>query len=296
MCPHCQCTQIPRNRGSYIRPSDGKKIKRFKCLRCHRSFSENAFGIEYRLRKRDVNQSIFRILCTGVSQRACAFLMRVDRGTIARRVDRFGACAQNNLAVYRQSRPKATAVLIDEMESFEHTKCKPLTMPIAVEEKTRKILSVGVGRIAAKGHLAAISRAKYGPRVCERKKSLTKMLNELKSCVSTCLVIKSDESHHYPGLIRNILAKSTHISFKGQRGCVVGQGELKAVGFDPLFSLNHTYAMIRDNIKRLSRRTWCTTKRPDKLELLLGMYAWFHNLKLDLKPAEITLTWNHVTN
>ncbi len=296
MCPHCQSKKTPKKRGSYRRPSDGKKINRLRCLDCQRSFSENVYGIEYRLRKRDINQAVFRALCKGVSQRACAFLMGVNRAAIARRVDRFGACAQHNLEVYRQSRPKATVVLIDEMESFEHTKCKPLTMPIAVEEKTRKILSLSVGKIAAKGHLAAISRAKYGLRICERKSCLKKVLQELKSCTAREFLIKSDESQHYPGLIKRILQNATHITYKGRRGSIVGQGELKAVGFDPLFSLNHSFAMIRDNLKRLSRRTWCTTKRPDKLELMLAMYAWFHNLSLDLKPAAVSLTWSWLTN
>ncbi len=51
----------------------------------------------------------------------------------------------------------------------------------------------------------------------------------------------------------------------------------KAIGFDLLFSLNHTAAMCRDRIKRLSRRTWCTTKRPDRLQLLMDLYAWHRN-------------------
>ncbi len=45
-------------------------------------------------------------------------------------------------------------------------------------------------------------------------------------------------------LIKAILDPSSHQRFKGRRGCIVGQGELKVGGFDPLFSLNHTYAMI----------------------------------------------------
>src|SRR5690606_19374474 len=61
------------------------------------------------------------------------------------------------------------------------------------------------------------------------------------------------------------------------RACVVGQGEMKAGGFDPLFSLNHTCAMYRDNTKRLSRRSWCTTKRVDRLQCLLELYTVFHN-------------------
>ena len=42
-------------------------------------------------------------------------------------------------------------VQFDEMESFEHTKCKPVTLRVAVNPKNRKILALRVGKIAAKG-------------------------------------------------------------------------------------------------------------------------------------------------
>lgn len=178
MCPHCKSSRKPMKNGSYVRPSDQKRLKRFICGDCKRTFSETHFSIDYRLRKRRLNQNVFKFLSSGVSQRRCAFLVGVKPIAIARRVDRFGRCAENNLKVYRASREKVDVLLIDEMESFEHTKCKPLTMPIAVEDKTRKILSLAVGKIAAKGHLAKISREKYGYRRCERRDSLKKVFAE----------------------------------------------------------------------------------------------------------------------
>lgn len=291
MCPFCQSARPSQKKGCYVRPSDQKRLQRFRCPDCQKSYSEQIFGIEYRLRKRWINQAAFRILCSGVSQRRCAFQLNVRPAAIARRILRFGRCAEHNLTSYREQRPKATVVLIDEMESFEHTKCKPLTMPIAVEEGSRKILSLRVGSIAAKGHLAAISRQRYGPRRCERKKCLSAVLNELKGCLAANAIVKSDESQHYPQLITKLCPQAIHKRYKGRRACVVGQGELKRGGFDPLFSLNHTYAMIRDNLKRLSRRTWCTSKRPDRLQLLLYIYAWFHNLWLDRKQKAVKLCW-----
>ena len=60
----------------------------------------------------------------------------------------------------------------------------------------------------------------------------------------------------------------------------MGQGELKKLKYDPIFSLNHTCAMIRDNIKRLSRKTWCTTKRMPQLQINLELYALEHNRRL----------------
>lgn len=64
----------------------------------------------------------------------------------------------------------------DEMESFEHTKMKPLSIALAVEDSSRLILDFRVSSMKAKGHLAERARKKYGPRKDERKKSLYGLL------------------------------------------------------------------------------------------------------------------------
>jgi hypothetical protein len=69
------------------------------------------------------------------------------------------------------------------------------------------------------------------------------------------------------------------------KGSVVGQGQLKKVNFDPLFVVNHTCAMMRANINRLIRKTWCTTKDPLKLKDHLDVFIYFYNQSL-LKKAQ----------
>lgn len=280
-CPHCRSSHVTR-KSFYIRASDHKEIKRFKCQDCRKSFSEQTLRADYRLRKRSINTVCIRLLCQGMSQRAVARTLGVKQEAVAIRVVRFGRSSEAQLADYRRKRAKIKTVILDEMESFEHSKCKPLTMPIAVEDKTRKIIALDVGAIAAKGRLAAISRKKYGLRKCQRSEALKQVLDGLKTCCDDGVVIKSDLSPHYPSKIKKLFPKATHQPFKGRRGCVVGQGELKAGGFDPLFTLNHTYAMFRCGLKRLTRRTWCTTKLPHRLRNIMHLYAWFHNCRLDL--------------
>lgn len=280
MCPRCQSTEKCQKAGTYIRKADQKSIQRFLCPVCKTRFSSQTNRIDYRYRKRHLDQVIFRALCKGTSQRALAFLLGVKPATIARRITRFGPICAKNLEHMRQT-CQIKDVMIDEMESFEHTKCKPLTMPIAVEKETRRILALDCGQIAAKGHLAKIARKKYGFRKCERDAVLTNVFSQLRACTAPDARFYSDQSKHYPKHIKRYFPQATTYRYKGRRGCVVGQGELKAGGFDPLFSLNHTYAMFRDNLKRLSRRTWCTTKVPAILKDLMHMYAWFHNLKLE---------------
>lgn len=291
MCPKCKTEANFSKKGFYVRQSDKKTLQRLKCLNCRKVISENHFSIEFRLRKRAQNQEIFYALCSGVSQRRCALMFRMKPVAIAARVIRFGLCAENNLEHYRKTRPPATDILIDEMEAIEHTKCKPLTIPIAVEGKTRKILALKVGSIAAKGLLAEISRKKYGPRKCERKQCLETVFRQLQACVRADAQIKSDDSPHYPVPLKNAFPEAFHKTYKGRKPKSSGLGELKK-GFDPLFSLNHSYAMFRDNLKTLTRKTWCTPKRPDRLQFLMSLYAWFHNLRLDQKKRPTELVWN----
>ena len=68
--------------------------------------------------------------------------------------------------------------------------------------------------------------------------------------------------------------------FKGEKSTVSGQGELKKVAKDPLFSINHTFAMLRANVNRLIRKTWCTTKKMARLIDHLSIYVWMHNTVL----------------
>ena len=175
----------------------------------------------------------------------------------------------------------AVIIEFDDLETFEHTKCKPLSITLAVESNTRRILSFHVAQMPAKGPLAAISRKKYGLRKDMRKLGRIELFKELLPLVRPTAIIKSDQNPHYAAEVKKFFPLADHQTFKGRKSAVTGQGELKKIGFDPIFSLNHTCAMLRANINRLFRRTWCTTKKMDCLYAHVAIYALFHNLKLN---------------
>jgi len=224
------------------------------------------------------------LLISGVSQRRAAKLCSTTQITVARKLVRMAKFSQvaHAARLARMKKSVKTAVF-DEMEAFEHSKCKPVAIAVAVEEGSRIILSATAASMPAKGHLAGISRRRYGKRADHRKHALGKALATISCVASADLLVKSDQCPRYPKLVRKHLPDAEHKTFKGRRGCVVGQGELKAGGRDPLFSLNHTCAMVRDNVKCLSRRTWCTTKRLDRLQCRLDLYVGAHNVMIDLK-------------
>jgi transposase-like protein len=282
-CPHSGCSQnseslisgrFSRN-GCYHRSSDSRDIQRFRCLECRRSFSSASFSKCKGQKKRRLNHPLFLLLNSGVSQRRAAQLLRTTRATIKRKFLFLALQArlahQGFLENMKNKTPLAT-VYFDEMESFERSKCLPVSIPMVVT-KERRILSFRVCSMPAKGLLAAISRRKYGLRKNERAAAAKMVWKEVKPILSEDVLIISDENPHYPHWIFSQIKKAKHRTYKGRRGCVVGQGELKRGGFDPLFAFNHTAAMLRANINRLFRRTWCTTKLKERLEVDLPRFS-----------------------
>ena len=255
-------------------------MQRFLCRGCGRSFSEATADPCFNQKKRDLNGLLARLLTGGYSQRRAALDLGVNRKTIVRKMIFLGQRALDVLSMTNQRHPRARAWEFDDLVTLEHTKCKPVSVILAVESKTRRILGFRVASMPAQGLLAKPARAKYGPRLDERRRARGELFTELLSLVEPESVIRSDESFHYPNDVAKYFPRATHERFKGRRGCVTGQGELKRGGFDPLFTLNHTFAMLRANINRLFRRTWCTTKLKERLALHIALYAARHNLEL----------------
>jgi hypothetical protein len=176
--------------------------------------------------------------------------------------------------------PLAEKIEFDDLETFEHTKMKPISVTLAVESLSRRILGFNVSSMPAKGLLAKKAFKKYGPRRDERTKGRNNLFCSLRGLVKPDAIIKSDQNPHYPTDVKRHFPKASHIAIKGTRGVITAQGELKKTVFDPLFSLNHTCAKLRADINRLIRKTWCTTKKIERLRLHLAMYSHYHNLSL----------------
>ena len=218
--------------------------------------------------------------------RRAARLLCVNKNTVTFLRPRLGAAARIQNERFLESRLHVSReeIQLDELETFEHTKMKPLSVPLAVDAQTREILGFQVCSMPAKGLLAARSRKKYGPRVDGRPRALNRLLTQLRPHTRPETLIRSDSNPNYPSRVRRLLPKLKHRMEISRRGCIVGQAELKKTGFDPLFSLNHTCAMLRANINRLARKTWCTTKRPEALADHIAIYVDFHNRALRLAP------------
>jgi transposase-like protein len=290
VCPNIQCkVSAPIFKdGHFWRKSDSKKIQRYRCKICHTRFSKARFSMAYRQNKRRVNHPLAMLLASGISLRRVAILLKIDRRTVARKLIFMASVSRLKNQIFLRNLSnsrKFKRIQFDELQTIEHTKCKPLSVALAVCEKRRTILDFSVSSMPATGHLAAISRKKYGIRKDDRIAGLTQLMIKIQPIVISNAHFKSDLHPFYPPIVAQFFPRGSHHAVKGGRSCIAGQGELKKLFYDPLFSLNHTCAMLRANVNRLFRRTWCTTKKVEGLKNHLAIYVWIHNSLLTVHTS-----------
>lgn len=286
-CPNSECSLKYKGtasvsvirKGHFWRASDSQWIARFQCKLCKKTFSSALFYPCYRQKRRKLNHRLMLLVSSGVSQRRAAVILGANRKTIVRKF-RFlaqQARIEQELFLKQMALDPIGSVQLDDLETSEHTKCKPLSVALAVEPKTRKILGFSVSQMPAKGHLTQISFRKYGPRADERRQGWDALLYSLRTVINPEADWLTDQNPHYGPRLKQHFPKAVHRTTPGIRGSIGGQGELKKIGFDPLFALNHTCAMLRANMNRLFRKTWCTTKNKQGLIDHLSIYVNYHN-------------------
>ena len=232
-CPSCAAPRpsIVRD-GFFYRADDSQFIQRLKCKVCAKKFSAATSKATYRQKKRRINPIVRRSFASNMCPRDIAELVGVNVKTVFARLRWQAVLSREKnrrfLREYIDQYGPIKTVQFDDLLTFEHTKCKPLSIPVAVIDGVRVPIGFRVASMRAFAHLAVISRKRYGRR--------------------------EDQSR-----------RERQALFASSRGAVVGQGELKKIAFDPLFSVNHTFATVRAKVNRLNRRTWCTTKKPDRL-------------------------------
>jgi transposase-like protein len=276
--PDCASPEFVIRDGKYRRFEDAKWIQRFRCKGCGLRFSSATFSDAYRQKKRRVNLPLLKLLASGVSLRRSALLLCVNRKTVERKLPLLAQrCRRLNRRHLENLKGRIHNIQIDDLITKENSKLKPLSVSVAVDEDRRLILALEVSQIPAFGHLSRQAIKKYGTRKDEHFEGLTRLFQTITPSLSVEVRVKSDEHQRYPGFISAYLPKAKHLTFKSERACVAGQGELKKVHFDPLFIVNHTCAILRANVNRLIRKTWCTTKDPLRLKDHLDIFMYFHN-------------------
>ena len=283
-CPNSKCENYKTKEsvvkdGSYFRKGDSSFVTRLKCSSCGKRFSNSTSTLEYRQKKRRENLPLLKLLCSGISMRRAGWLLNLHQITVARKLIYLAKKSRidNSQFLENLKDNPVKNFQFDDLITSEHTKMKPISITVAVNKDNREILGLKVCQIPAFGLLAKKSVRKYGYRKSFHKLSLEKLFESIKETINPTAHVESDEHKTYLEIVKKYLPRVTHERYKGGRGAITGQGELKKLNYDPLFTVNHTCAMLRGNINRLIRKTWCTTKNSERLQDHLDIYMYFHN-------------------
>lgn len=266
-----------QRRGAFQSACRRTPVPRFRCKTCRRSFSQQTFRLDYRDRRPDCNVRLFQLLISGVGLRQSARLLDLGVHAVQHKFRKLarGLRLLNRNLVARL--PANRSYLLDEVESFEDRSICPLTVPVLIERASFAVLVTAVApirRVPRRGsrrqrwlaqHERLHGRRKDRSRPCLRKvfARFRRLLDGQRAELMT------DQKALYAVLCRSMLA--------GQVEHRTVSGRLARTANNPLFPINLTEAMLRDNNGRLRRRTWLVSKRHRYLALQLELFAAYRN-------------------
>jgi transposase-like protein len=282
-CPNTSCPKheqptpgFCRPRGFYVPKCRPEGVPRFRCSTCRRGFSRQTFRHDYRDHRPDVNTTLFLLLASGVGLRQSARVLEVNPRSVQDKQRKMASMFELLHGNLCPKLPPGRSYLLDEEETYEGASIRPLTMPVLIEKETWFVVATAVGSIRRLAKAGSVRRARQ-----ERDEQGTPRPDQSSQCVRQVL----------DALARKVAEGSVllHTDQKASYGTIASSvfgdrlvhettaGTLVRSTHNPLFSINTTLAMTRDNCGRLRRKSWLVTKKAERLQNHLLLFTIYRN-------------------
>lgn len=272
-CPSITCLATGKffiKKGYFKCKHNHQRVPRYKCKLCGKFFGSHTGRPTAGQKKPRLNHEIFRLYASGMTQRRLAKTLDCHHKTVARKLVFIAAEARKyHEKVVSEGRLKTSYAQFDEMETFEHTKLKPLSIAFAVRVKTGEIIEAKVAEMNCHGRNAELSQQIYGLRQDTRDAAREDVFKMLAKCQKASLSIVSDAKADYPNIAKKFVPEAKFVQVPSRIA--------KSGGADKMFTLNYTAAKIRNDLSRMARRTWVTTKAQWALQAHLDLYIAYNN-------------------
>lgn len=283
-CPNPQCPNHSnppagwfRRRGSYQPQCRAEPVQRFRCIECRRSFSRQTFRHDYRDRRPELNELVFQLLTSGVGLRQCSRLTGLDIHSVQRKLGKLARTCYHLHRNLSPTLPPHLTFVLDEEETYERDRACPVTVPVVVERSTWFIVAFGaapIRRLARAGSRRRLRQERLellGKKRRDRSRTIVRWtLRALRQRLGKSpLRLQSDEKASYARVIRTV--------FGEQAVHETTPGTAPRTAYNPLFPINTTLAMTRDNNGRLRRQSWLNSKLRKCLVQQLHLYLIYRN-------------------
>ena len=297
-CPNIACLYnstpvagFAWSHGRYYCAALNRSVPRFVCSGCRRTFSAATFRFSYRQKKPFVDAALMNLMCSGVSLRAAARLLDINRKTVFRKLCRIARHSRRLHQARLAARTLSGTFQLDELETFETNRYRPVTVPVLIEKHSYFVVATATAPMRRKGLMTPAQKKKraqleqiHGRRRSGSDAAVRRCLAALARHAARPVVLETDRKPAYGSISRRLL--------RAQVQHVTHDSRARRNRANPLFPINHTNAMLRYCLARLRRRTWCVSRLRAWLQLALDVYsAWFNycrgiTIKTPVSPAQ----------
>jgi len=263
--PSCEYHRNPtgwayKRDGFHFRRFDGRRIQRYLCSHCGRSFSTQTFSTTYWLKRPDLLLPLLKtsLACAGLRQMARIY--GVSPSTVALQLSRSG---RHCLAYHEHRRPRTApkeALVLDGFETFEFSQYWVTHLNTVVGAESHYVYATTVSELRRKGRMTRRQKerrkeleARYGrphPRSIEQGvfDALDLVLPE-----GSTGVIRSDDHHQYPPALVKLRGRKIRHEITSSKDPRVPQ--------NPLFQVNLYHLLLRHGGGNHKRETIAFSKR-----------------------------------
>jgi transposase-like protein len=138
-CPNPECESLAsskpwrfKKKGFFERDIRPRRIQRYICQHCRRSFSSQTFAVDYWLKRGDLLEAVFHRLVSCSGLRQIARESNVSHTTIRRLAERLG---RHCLLFHENCRPHTAPnepVVLDGFRTFEHSQYWPMDINLLI--------------------------------------------------------------------------------------------------------------------------------------------------------------------
>ena len=264
MCPKCFSENYSK-KGWIKNKKEPKPLRQYQCKACKARFSVNSIKDTKWQKKPKFNDKIMTLYCEGNTLRGIARILEINYNTVVEKF-RFmaGKARIRHEVALKHGEIITKYIQFDEMQTFEHTKEKPLGIELSIRPKTGQILSAKVCRIPITALTIAKSKAVQYNKKTDRKEAFYKMIAETKQALDKGYSVLSCDGNRESVRMAKLMCPDSLI-------------ETHVNDYAGMWRLNHTCAKLRHHLSRLKRKTWATTKEMKFLQMHLDLFIAYQN-------------------
>lgn len=273
-CPNAECAyhQVPpagfyRKRGYYRPRHNRQPVPRYECRGCGAWFSSSQAKPTRGQHRPELNRKVLELAVSGVTMRRMAEVLGCSQSTVERKVAHLAAQAKAHHIKHLTTLSTRYA-MFDELETFIHARWKQVSVSVVVRVKTGEVLAFGVARKPS-----SMRQGIEGNRwvINDRPQVIPRVLSEAAIGMKAGATLASDGDANYGKWVAQTLPGITHAKLRSPT----------VPEYDPLFAINLAFAKMRNDLARLGRKTWTTTKTLKGLENHLWLWvAWTNDYQL----------------